>query len=228
MSTADLNSKRFKFNGRSYFVAGSTAIKIGDGGEKRSPLGKPKTLDPHKAINANKLAYLASDPIDISLTVREAPKLGQILPLNLPGMPVSIELGWQAASKQLTDGDLKVVHLRVDDEVLTEAANETPAMIDGLRDWGHDGRVVDEVFIVVEHDVAQKFNESKTVKVGAGLGDILNLNIGGSGIRAGTTEVSLSPGSVMAYQLVKPVWKEAKKKDRKTISHFRIDQYGTG
>lgn len=225
---ADINNKRFKFNGRSYFTSGSTSMTLGLAGEKKSPALKPKTLDPHRAIKPARLEVATGAPIEIDLTVGKMGALSALVPLVLPNVPAPLPIGWEHLSGRIIDGEITVVQLSVDDQTLTRAANDTPPVLNGLLDWGADGRVIDQVFVVVHYDVAEKFRQTNTVKIETGLGGDIGLNVGGGGIRAGTVQVRLSPGAIMAYQLVKPVWNASKKKDRTRIDHFRLDQYGTG
>jgi len=229
MAMAELNDKRFKYDSKSYFVAGSHECQIGCGGEKRSPIGKPKNIDIHRQINPNKIGTLSSNVVEVTLDQKSRSGLNAIIPLQLPSLPIPIDADIVSVGEQLTKGKLKLVHIWAESQALKQAANDSPKLLNDMIDWGHDARLVSEIFIVVEARVAQKFRETKTFGIGKSMaGGLIEARIGGGGGRAGSVDVSLAPGAVFAYLLADPVWDAKARKKRTRIEKLRDDQYGTG
>lgn len=228
MAMAALNDKRFKYNGKSYFVAGSHECQIGSAGEKRSPLGKAKNIDVHSQINPEKIGTLSSNVIEVKLDVEKQAGLRTLVPLTLPGIPVPIPVKVEQIGGKLTQGTLKLVHIWVKESALKRAANDSPRLLNNLIDWGNDARLVNEVFVVVDVTVAEKFRSKTSFDIGKSLNGLIGAQIGGDGGRAGRVEVTLSPGAVFAYQLADIEWDAKAKKNRQFIDKFRDDQFGTG
>ncbi len=226
MAMAELNNKRFKYRGTSYFVAGSHKCQIGSAGEKRSPLGKPKNIDVHNQINPEKIGTLNSRIIEVDLDVKNHTGLGALIPLTLSGVPLPIDI--DHVNNKLTKGDLKLAHIWVSEPQLKKAANDSPRLLDDLIDWGNDARLVNEIFVVVEASVAEKFQSNPSFNIGASLGGFIGAQIGGDGGRAGRVDITLAPDSVFAYQLADIVWDAKAKKKRKKIKKLNDDQFGTG
>jgi hypothetical protein len=228
MAMADLNDKRFKFDGKSYFVAGSHECQIGSAGEKRSPLGKPKNLDVHSQVNPDKIGRLNSTVIKVTLDIEKQTGLRELIPLTLPDVPIPIPIEIEHISEKLTKGTLKLVHIWVNENTLKNSANDSPRLLNDLIDWGGDARLVNEVFVVVDAQVAEKFGSQTSFRIGKSVSGLIDAEIGGSGGRAGTVEVTLSPGAVFAYQLADIKWDAKAKKNRQFIDKLKDDQYGTG
>jgi len=228
MAMADLNSKRFKYDGESYFVAGSHECQIGCAGEKKSPLGKPKKLDVHRQINPDKIGVLSSNVIEVKLDVKKQSGLREIIPLTLPGIPIPLPVNAEQLGGKLTKGKLKLVHIWVKDEALKKAANNSPQLLNDLIDWGKDARLVREVFVVVDAKVAEKFRSKTSFEIGKAVNGTIGAQIGGDGGRAGSVEITLSPGAIFAYQLADIEWDAKAKKKRTRIEKLKDDQYGTG
>lgn len=226
MLIADLNPRRFKVGGFSYFVAGAHACQIGGAGEKRSPVGKPKFVDIHAQVDANRIGTLRQRVLDVAMTVAQSNGFGSVVPLMISGVPAAISV--DDAARQITSSDLKLIHLMADEGPLKKATNDSPRILDDLIDWGPDARLIQEIFVVAHYDVAQKFMTSDTFMVGVGTGGMMVANIGGNGGRAGTIQLELSPGSVMAYLPAKPRWDAKLKKNRSRIEELLVDQKGTG
>lgn len=225
MPIADLNGKRFKYNGKSYYTAGAGEMLVGSIGEKRSPLGKPKNLDKKADISADKIGELKSTVIDVRFDDASKRDIDALAPIVISGVPILVSAA--EAHQGLMRGDLKLVHLRAEDQRLERAANDSPRRLDDLISWGRDARIVSQTFVVVEAAVAEKFRSNARVGVwGTDLG--IGARVGGAGGRAGSVEVEYAPGATFAYLLAKITWDAKMKKNRRFIEDLDDDQYGTG
>lgn len=124
--------------------------------------------------------------------------------------------------EKLKANELELVHLVIQPQDLKDAINDSPKVLDRLRDYGGDARVVNEIFVAMEARLARSFTAGASFDVEA---SALGLKIGarGGGSGSSTTEVTFSPGTTFAYLLQKPDWEQGK--DR--IQKLKDDQWGT-
>lgn len=89
------------------------------------------------------------------------------------------------------------------------------------------GRVVGEIFVVVDYSYAKEFSTS--IKLEGSYDDkTKGFKIKGKGGIAfgGKTELSIPPNSVFAYAMLRPVWDYKQRNKRKKIVDFKRDTWG--
>jgi len=102
--------------------------------------------------------------------------------------------------KELTDNELKLVHLLIQPEDIKDAVNDSPKVLERPRDYGGDARLVNEIFVVMEARLAKSFTASASFGVeAAALGLKITAKAGGSTQKS--TEVTLSPNTTFSYPL---------------------------
>ncbi len=211
---AVVHNNHLTFNGIQYFRASAESLTIGTYGEKRTPLTGQNYLEAQADIPAPKLVVRTATIVDIDFTKSRSAdiKLG----LKVAGNQVDAD----TAFSNLKAGKLKLVKLEMRLGDVKDAVNASPQVLGDLRSYGHDARVCQQIFVIMEATLAQTFSNATNIGFSRDSGTLrLTANAGTSG--SGGTAVSLSAGTTYAYLLCKADWERGK--DR--VEKFVDDQW---
>lgn len=215
----EIKSHFFKFSNIKYFRDKAENVELGSYGEKKDPIGALAYLSVQNRIRGDALAAYAKvrviPPISIDWakykkTDVEANGLVKYFTL---GSKVSIGATWE----KLKTAKMQLLKLVIDEGPLTNTLNNhTTGALNFLRDEGGDGRVVHEVWVVLDATLATHFTNSTVFEVkGTGSVEVVDvtakLSAGSTG--SGSQTISLSKGTTFAYLMMKvKKWSSGKTK----------------
>ncbi len=222
MAKVVVKDNHLNFNGINYFRGGSEEVEIGSIGEKRTPLTKMNYLEVKSRIPAAKIESTTSTIVDIDMTKTTKSAFNATVSAIVKGVPVKFNGG--VTYDKIKKNELKLVKFSVSNNAMKTAANNSPKAIDDLINYGNDARIAHQIFVVMEADMATKFDNNQSVDLTVGKG-IVEASVNGSSGASGVTKVSLSPGTTFAYLLVKIDWDAKQKKNKTKIVDLDDDQW---
>jgi hypothetical protein len=196
MVKAVVRDSHLNFGGVTYFRGHAEEIELGDYGEKRTPLTKMNYLEAKGRIPVPKIAKAQSTVVEIDSSRTTKSVFNAAVQAIIKGVPV--KLTGDAAFERLKDEDLKLVKFSMSVPDMKRAANDSPAAIENLINFGKDARIVHQVFVVVEAKSAMKFDNDVSVDLSVGKGP-LQATVGGGSASSGETTVEISKGTAFAY-----------------------------
>ena len=225
MTNVVVKENHLTFGGIAYFRAHAEEVEIGSIGEKRKPLTKQNYLEVKDRVLVPKKNIVKATvaEIDFIKTSKKAFNVKARAIVN--GVPA--KLSGSAVFDKLRSGELKLVKFSISNNDMKRAINDSPQQLQDLIYWGNDARVVLQVFIVIEAEMANVFSRDIEVGLAAGFSG-LEAEIGAGFSASGSTTVKLSQGTCFAYLLAKIDWDAKKKKDRTSIIDLDDDQWGLG
>jgi hypothetical protein len=227
MANVTVKENHLTYGGVAYFRGHADAVHFGDIGEKRTPLTSQNYLEVKDRLPADKLDGVRATVVEIDTgTLSKAAfplKVSAIVPVS--GVPVPIQFDGEAAFTKLKAYDLKLVKFSILTNDLVDAVNRSPKKRQYLIDWGNDARIAHQVFIVMDAEVATKFDNNVAVNLAVGVEDVVQATVGGSGSASGGTTVKFADGVCFAYLLAKPEWNAKQKKNITAMTDANDDQW---
>ena len=217
---AVVKDTHLKYSGIEYFRGNAPTIRIGGYGEKKTPVTGVNHLDLFDNLPLPKLKIRRATTVDIDT----AQSSDHDISANID---VGVVFGASGSGgvRKLKAGDLRLVLLTIDESDIMSAANDSPAALQHLIDFGNDARIVHEIFVVLEARVADAFTSSSSFEV-SGSPSAMRITGRNNNQASGATVVTISSGSTFAYSMVKLDW-NASSKDKKTkITDVDRDQWG--
>jgi Gasdermin pore forming domain len=222
MSLFVFKDKYLEFFGTKYFVANAPQMTLGSYGDKADSAFTAGKLEPKDHLPAPKLDGKVKAIGPISLDAKSSNKSdfktavsGSIKVVGFDG---SVGSTYEALVKQ----ELAVVQLIVEENDIRDAINASPKAMANLRDYGGDARVVHSVFVVAEARWAESFSHGSKFSVGANAAGIVSVTASGGGLAAGGSKLTLDPGMVLAYGMLKLDWNKGKT----AVDGTRVDEVG--
>lgn len=190
----------FHFDRVHYFRGRAAAVQLGDVGEKKRPAGGPSHLMVRARLPRDKLQIERVTRIDLDgVTLRGSDIVADITVAEVGS------LGASTVARQLRDKTLSMVKVEAAARGVVAAANACAAVLDALRRAGNAGRMVHQVFVILEtataHDLSQATRWSVSGFGGAGDACVLT----GLGTQGQRRAVTLAPGATFAYLLLEPI-----------------------
>jgi hypothetical protein len=220
-SAADVKIKDsyFKYGGVKYFRGKSENVQLGSYGEKKTPAGKPNYLAIEKNIKTQHLdsaKVKVAGPFNIDWSKQSKKHVEAT-----GGLKFFKNSGGTAAltHKKAKQAKLKLMKFFIHEGAMKTTLNK---QADGARSYlkkeGKDGRVVTEVWVVMEAKLANSISNAGSVSASSGNNGIKIK------ARGETTEtITLAPGTTFAYLMHKvKKWNKGKKK----ITDMEDDQKG--
>lgn len=208
----------FHLNGIDYFRSHADAVQLGDAGEKRVPGNHENHLAVGASLPRRKLKIEAASQIELHGVAISGSDIGGRI--SIPGIgPLSAG----SVARQLEDQALSLVKLGALPQDIVDAANDAPEVIAELIRAGDKGRLVHQVFVILEMRTALNFTRSTRFEV-SGTGECWTVNAEGcnSGSR---TVVTLTPGTTFAYLLLTPKWGAKQPPHWKRIEGWQDDAW---
>lgn len=193
----------FEYDNMKFFRSNAHNVVLGTYGKKHDPIGPKAYLEPESKIKSDHLdsrtIYLTRVNFDWSTASKAEVEAGANLKFFGLGKSVAGTFTYGDAK----DGKLELIALCINPGPLKTMLN-TEA--DGARNFlareGGDGRVVSQVWLVVDAELGAMFDTygEGGVKVSA-FGSDLSVEI--SGGKSGSSTLTVSPGTTFAYRLHK-------------------------
>ena len=197
-SETQVCDNHFRLNGVGYFRGHADAVQLGDAGEKKTPVNQASHLAVRQGVARDQLTIARARLIDIHGIDIGGSDIG--VSLVVPGVG---RLGASTLARQLADQTLALVKLEASPEGIVAAANAAPAVIAALLRCGSQGRLVHQVFVILEMKTALNFTRSTRFEAS---GAAEAWAVTGTGDNGSRTAVALPPGSTFAYLLLAPTW----------------------
>jgi hypothetical protein len=223
--TTKITDQYFQFGGQKYFRGNAHLVELATFGEKKDPLGSKAYLDPQskvKQVYLNKNDRVSkSVTIDVDWDRTTKADLGGNGSIKVFGLNISLANTF--SYEKVRSAKLKLLNLSIPEAKLIAMLNQdADTARKYLADEGKDGRIVSEVWVVLEAELAEHFDTSGSLEVSA-KDDDLNVTVKGG--KHGSQTITLSKGSTFAYKLHKVKnWSNGKKR----IEDMEADYHGMG
>jgi len=215
--SAIIKKNHIKFNSVKYFRGNAHAVKLGDTGEKSTPIGGVNRVETKGQLASKHTANLINNTgtiIDIDWSSSKN--------INLKGeaSTKTFKLGGGYSKRKIDSGNVKLAFFDLNIDELEDCLNEKAHTArQNLKDEGRDARLVTSVFVILDAELANEWDSSGNLNFAAkkaGKEIELELSLGSQGAQT----VQISEGTVFAYGLHKIKWKKDEVKELKS------DYYG--
>jgi hypothetical protein len=216
MSLAVIKDSHLKFMGTNCFVANAQTVSIGSLGKKATPVFGQNKLEVKAHIPAPKLdgKIKVAGPFDIDTAQSSKSDFTKAVSASLK--VIGFNGSENAVYEELTKKHLKLVQLYVEEEAMEDAANKSPKALDNLQSYGGDARIAHQLFVVMEAEFATSFTSGNKHEISADALGIISITASGGTTVRGKDKITLSPGTGLAYLLLKVDWNKGKTQIEKT------------
>jgi hypothetical protein len=222
MSTK-ITTNYFEFGVHKYFRGNAHLVELGTYGEKKDPIGAKAYIDPQNKVKREYLVNRVSrgQPVGINWSQTTAATLEVNGPIKVFGLNLSVAASYDY--KKVASANLKLYNLSIAEGPLKAMLNnDAGGARKYLAEEGKDGRIVSEVWVVMEAELAEHFDTSSSLVVTE---QNVDLRVTAKGGKHGTQTITLSSGTTFAYKLHKVKdWN----KDKTRIEDMEADYKGMG
>lgn len=190
----------FRYNGIKYFRGKAENVQLGSYGEKKTPVGKMNYLAVEKNIKAEHLEdakVRVAPPVSINWSEVSEKELGAA------GNYLGIGGKRKLTRKKAKEAKLKLVKFFINQGALKTLLNKKA---DGARKFmakeGRDSRVVGEVWVVMEAELASKVSNAASLSTKAAKAGI-EIELEAKAKNTKKESIVLSPDTTFAYLLYK-------------------------
>lgn len=214
----------FEFGNQKYFRGNANMLQTATFGQKKDPIGAKASLDPYGQVNADYLADRVTSgaivTIDWSQTSKVAVEVNGLL--QYFGLNGKIETN--VSYEKVKTANLRLANFFMNEGPLKKMLNtDADAARKYLSDEGNDGRIVSEIWVGMEVELAEHFSTYGSGKLSVKKGNAGAVKITVDGGKYGSQSISISPGTVFAYKLHKvKKWN----KDKTQIEDLEADYKG--
>lgn len=220
MAKVVVKNNHLHFNGTNYFRRMSEDVVLGSYGKKKMPLNQINYLEVKNELPKSKFKIKEIAKVDIDFS--RSGNFEQFANATVLGIfKGSSEKKYEA----LQSGQLVLTKFIVAQNEIIKAINDSPVHRDNLIEYDNKARVVNEIFVVVEAELARRIEASGS------LDGQVSVKAVTAGVRtrggvSNRSSVKLSTGMCLAYQLLDLKW-DAKRKNKKTkVVDTNIDEHG--
>lgn len=212
MAEVNITASSFKYGTITYFRGKAENVEMGSYGEKKTPFGGAPYLSVQNKVKSEylngRVKFATRCEIDWSKQSQAAVEANDISYFGL-GVKGAVSGSYSKAKS----ASLDLVKLAIDEGPLkTMLNNDASGARNFLRDEGGDGRIVPEIWVVMEAKLAEHFQTSGSISV-SGTVNGVSADITASGGSQGTQTITISKGSTFAYLLFKvKKWNSGKTK----------------
>jgi hypothetical protein len=197
----NITENAFEYGTQKYFRGNAHLVELGTFGEKKDPIGAKAYVDPYDRVKADYLTdrVIKGKPVAVDWTQTSKAAVEVNGPVSVFGMQAEAAVAF--TYEKIKSANLKLFNLSVDEHPLITMLNkDANAARNFLAEEGNDGRIISEVWVVMEAQLSEQFDTSGSVKVAAKGVDI---SVTASGGKYGSQTITLSKGSIFAYKLHK-------------------------
>lgn len=224
--SAKITNHAFEYGTVKYFRGKADGVELCSYGKKKDPIGAKAYLDVENIVKREHLAegtrIKIGTPVVIKLkdfaqnTVEENGKL-KIFGI---GLDIAEETSYSAGQKM--DLRLRKIYLNLG-PLKTMLNTDAGGARNFLAREGNDGRIVNEIWVVMSAELSYQFDTAKETTFGvSALGQQLEITTKGGS--SGTQKIKLSPGTTFAYLMAKvDKWTD---KDKTKIEDLENDYKG--
>jgi len=192
---AELKHGCFLYRNQRFFITGG--VELGSYGSK-----KGRTISPHGQLNTQILKTLQEKAtLDFECYVGAGFKGGAKVPVLAKGEV-------QFESSHFRKARLVLNMVDIYDGEVKDQINNAAGLLKDLKNL-RDARVIDKVFIVEEALISSGSSMKGALDVSATI-QTVQAFIGVSGKKATLSNLNISKGAVLAFQMLKPVWNKSK------------------
>lgn len=220
-----INDHYFQYGALKYFRTNAHLVELGTHGEKKDPIGAKAYLDPNGKIKAS---HLANRPVKISTAEINWSDIKQAdleSGLSLKFLGLGRKHGLSFGYSKAKSANLQLVNFAIAETPLKRCLNNDADIVrNSLADEGNDARVVSEVWVVAEAELADHIDMYySTDHEWSALGNSLDLTV--SGGKHGSQTITIGEGTTFAYKLHKvKKWNKGKTK----VEDLEADYKGFG
>ncbi len=180
-------------------------------GRERTSTGEPPGLELLGRMPLERIVRASSSIVSLDIRKLSAADIAGPVRAIFPvgGMPVPIRLTAEAVSQQLQGDGLKLVRLRIDAPDVVDVINDSRHERHQLIAWGDAARVVHDVVLVMETELARTFDGHAPVELSAGVDGMPEASVPGGRSGRNRTTVRVEPGVCLAYRLCRLAWETA-------------------
>lgn len=219
----NITKHSFKHGSQKYFRGNAHLIELATFGEKKDPIGAKAYIDPEGKVSRKHLSKIVQEgkPVSIDWSKNSKADVEANGPLQVFGLKTNAAVSF--SFHKAKNAKLKLMNLSISEGPLKRMLNNgATAARNYLADEGKDGRIVSEVWIVMEAELGEQFDTAASISVSQ---KASNLSVTAKGGKYGSQEIILSAGSVFAYKLHKVKdWSRGKKQ----INDMEADYKGMG
>lgn len=225
MAEFKISKNTFVIGGMRYFRRNASAVRLGSAGQKHTPLGGvpylavEDTVDPKHLVG--RVDHLGKTKIDWERTSKADFEADADVKLKFFG--IHAKVASDTSFEQAKSAKLELSEFAIPEGALKAMLNEdAEGARRYLRKEGGDGRIVSRVCVLVEGELASRFEASKEVTVSLGAGNqAIEISTKVQGEKSAT--IQLEPGMVFGYILHKVTkWND----DKTQIRDMEDDQAG--
>lgn len=210
MSEVNITSSSFKYGTISYFRGKAENVEMGSFGEKKAPFGGAAYLSVQNKVKSEylngRVRFATRCQIDWSRQSQTAVDANDISYFGL-----DVKGAISGSYSKAKSASLDLVKFAIDEGPLkTMLNNDADGARNFLRDEGSDGRIVPEIWVVMDAKLAEHFQTATSISV-AGTVNGVSADITASGGSQGSQTITISKGSTFAYLLFRvKTWNAAK------------------
>lgn len=193
----------FEHGTMKYFRGNAHQIELGTYGQKKDPLGAKAYLAPQDKVKAEHLAsrLKVGQPVKIDWNEVSEADLAADAQLKFFGLGKSVATAF--SHEKARTAKLQLQPLYILEGPLTAMLNkDAVAARNHLAEQGADGRIVAEVWVVLEAELGEHFSTYGEASFGVkAFGSSLDVTV--SGGKQGAQTITLAAGTTFAYKLYK-------------------------
>lgn len=213
----------FEYGSLKYFRGNAHLVELCTFGEKKDPVGTEAYLDPQGKVSRDHLVGRVNKGLTVSINWSETTQAEVEVNDKLKVFGIGVSVAATYNYSKVKSANVRLYNLFINEGPLKKMLNtDANAARNFLADEGNDGRIVSEIWVVMEATLAEHFDTSGSIAVAA---NGSNLNVTAKGGKSGTQTISLSAGTVFAYKNHKVKdWNSGKTE----INNLEADYYGNG
>ena len=222
-----LTKHMVEINGMKYFRGNAHLVNLGTVGKKYDPIGAKAYLDPERNINRDKIEAYIKDQnyaVDINFSKYTQGDLEVNGKVKVYGVKLSGSSSYSYS--KLKTAKLSLLNFHLNEAQLKRLINNNSSVFNFLKNEGNDARIVSEIWIVVEAEIAEAVDLSRTINVGAKFNKNNKLDVQFN-LKSGKNHtISISTGSVFAYKMHKVKDYDKRRKKATKVTDLTVDYKG--
>jgi hypothetical protein len=219
-----MTKNTFEYGASKYFRGNAQNVRLCSFGEKKDPIGPKGYIDVQNSVDpaivAKRVKYNSMLEIDWSKASKADVEAGGELKVFGLNSNTAASTGYE----KVKSAKVVLAGLALDEGPLKDMLNnDAGSARKYLAEEGHDGRIVSEIIIALENDLAEHVSTSASISFAAEGSS--GLKVTAKGGKYNTQTFTISPGTTFAYKLCKVKdWN----KDKTVINNLETDWKGEG
>lgn len=191
----------FEYGSLKYFRGNAHLLEICTYGEKKDPIGAEAYLDPQNKVKREHLVGKVTKGLTVSIDWSQTTQSSVEANGALKVFGIGVSAAATYTYSKVKSANVRLYNLFINEGPLKTLLNtDASGARNFLADEGSDGRIVSEVWVVMEATLSEHFDTSTSVTVAA---SGVNLNVTAKGGKSGTQTITLSAGTIFAYKMHK-------------------------